>query len=326
MIQLKWIMKYAIENDKELCVMITPEPMRSTTNRWVEILERIKISEKEEGELFFAELQVYPRISRFTFNRDNTPISEVVGYAEALADIIIANGISCKLMMSSYTLGETEYIGNGQLSCESCGKLYIRECGRRGIDKAMNLVLCDECLLFYINDILKERIKEIEEDFDERFTIRKLHRERVIKEEQRMKGGGEVTYLIQNGETCDYKIGITTNIKQRITSIQTSNPCKVGLVHYVESNNRELEKLLHSHFSKNNVHNEWFRLNVSDVDECKALMDEYRDRKVEHGQTNKQGNQESVRSAESPPTGGQGSENIPWPGSVCGREVRKTDS
>ncbi|MCP4640228.1 MAG: GIY-YIG nuclease family protein [bacterium] len=83
-------------------------------------------------------------------------------------------------------------------------------------------------------------------------------------------------YLIQNGDTTHYKIGITGNVKNRVAAIQTSNPQQVGLVHTVKPQTksaRRVETQLHKHFADRRVYHEWFNLGAEQVEECIALMD-----------------------------------------------------
>lgn len=64
-------------------------------------------------------------------------------------------------------------------------------------------------------------------------------------------------YVLRCGERI--KIGVTSDIEQRIVSLQTGNPDKIEL-EYIEErlNPHKAEKFLHRHFQKNKVSGEWF--------------------------------------------------------------------
>lgn len=65
-------------------------------------------------------------------------------------------------------------------------------------------------------------------------------------------------YLVSCGEFV--KIGTTRDINKRISSIKTNNPKDIEVIFESQSmlNNYEVEKELHSIFSKYNVRGEWF--------------------------------------------------------------------
>lgn len=64
-------------------------------------------------------------------------------------------------------------------------------------------------------------------------------------------------YVLRCGNRL--KIGVTSNIEQRIVSLQTGNPDKIEL-EYIEErlNPHKAEKFLHRHFQKHKVSGEWF--------------------------------------------------------------------
>lgn len=77
----------------------------------------------------------------------------------------------------------------------------------------------------------------------------------------RMRGG---LYLIRAGGR--YKIGISSNPKKRISSIATSSPFPVEVVHIEQTDNyANLEKYIHKTFAGNRVHREWFEFDESFV-------------------------------------------------------------
>ena len=73
-------------------------------------------------------------------------------------------------------------------------------------------------------------------------------------------------YLINQDDSKMYKIGITNNVKRRLSGIQTANPNPLTLIHSGRVNNaKELEKQLHQHFKKQKINREWFNLDSPDV-------------------------------------------------------------
>lgn len=73
-----------------------------------------------------------------------------------------------------------------------------------------------------------------------------------------------VVYLLE----CEgfYKIGITDDVRKRLSQIQTSTPFNVKLIHSIPlANAWLLEKHLHERFAKKRVRGEWFKLSSDDV-------------------------------------------------------------
>jgi hypothetical protein len=91
-----------------------------------------------------------------------------------------------------------------------------------------------------------------------------------IKVQSPPKNSQGIVYLLKSANGL-YKIGITKNINQRLTTIRKS-PIKIELVHSIESGNAaDLEKDLHSRFADNRVIGEWFQLNQEQVKEICSL-------------------------------------------------------
>jgi predicted GIY-YIG superfamily endonuclease len=81
-----------------------------------------------------------------------------------------------------------------------------------------------------------------------------------------MKNG--IVYLIEctNENETLYKIGFTTNIQKRISSLQTGNPYKMIEIHNFKTKYRKLETALHRKFHNCRENGEWFSLTKEDVD------------------------------------------------------------
>lgn len=81
-------------------------------------------------------------------------------------------------------------------------------------------------------------------------------------------------YLVQAGDTNNYKIGIATSLKKRIIGIQSGNHLKVRIVKWCKvSHVRQKEKELHTKYKENNTINEWFYF--EDISEIISKFDNF---------------------------------------------------
>jgi len=82
-------------------------------------------------------------------------------------------------------------------------------------------------------------------------------------------------YLINQEDSNMYKIGITNSVNKRLSSIQTANPNPLSLMYSGKVNNaKKLEKELHTHFRRQKINREWFRLDPPDVKYVIRRIDE----------------------------------------------------
>jgi hypothetical protein len=73
-------------------------------------------------------------------------------------------------------------------------------------------------------------------------------------------------YLIRNGQTSHYKIGISKNVISRINTLQTGNPEKLSLISFFPTTDTyKQEQKLHNHYSQKRVTGEWFVLDEYDI-------------------------------------------------------------
>jgi hypothetical protein len=87
------------------------------------------------------------------------------------------------------------------------------------------------------------------------------------------RDGKDFVYVVRAARF--YKIGFTTNLKKRLSSLGTSQPFKLTLVVAIMSETAELlEKQLHRKFAKKRVNGEWFRLNDQDLGYLKQVANE----------------------------------------------------
>jgi len=70
-------------------------------------------------------------------------------------------------------------------------------------------------------------------------------------------------YVIGSGEEgCSIKIGVANDVKKRLTTLQTGNPKKIGLLKIWELNEEEAklqEDFLHDYFRHTKLNGEWFK-------------------------------------------------------------------
>lgn len=79
-----------------------------------------------------------------------------------------------------------------------------------------------------------------------------------------------VVYLLRYGNHC--KIGMTTDLRTRIQTINTSLTSKVELLHTIETNNHiDLERELHERFAAKRCNGEWFLLDEQDIEQIKTI-------------------------------------------------------
>ena len=75
------------------------------------------------------------------------------------------------------------------------------------------------------------------------------------------------TYVIYDKLTGYSKIGKTTDIKKRLSTLSTSN-LNLELLVVLPTNQ---EKFLHKYFKEKHIEKEWFCLSLSDIEEIKDL-------------------------------------------------------
>lgn len=86
-------------------------------------------------------------------------------------------------------------------------------------------------------------------------------------------------YLLSN-DNMQYKIGITKNINKRIKQLQTGNAEKINLIKFYKSEKyyKNIEYALHNTFFHKNIQNEWFNLDINDVNSfentCKKIEED----------------------------------------------------
>jgi len=94
-----------------------------------------------------------------------------------------------------------------------------------------------------------------------------------LKIPSKMKGVNGFVYLLKGDNL--YKIGATTNLKQRLKDIKYKNDFDINLVSHIQTKDMfVLEKYLHNKFSEKRKKYEWFELNKEDVDFIKSLNSE----------------------------------------------------
>ena len=80
-------------------------------------------------------------------------------------------------------------------------------------------------------------------------------------------------YILQNGDTNQYKIGITNDLNRRLAELQTGCPNEIKVVklytHYQRKIIEKYERVLHNYYTKadNRIRpkGEWFELRKPDI-------------------------------------------------------------
>lgn len=76
-----------------------------------------------------------------------------------------------------------------------------------------------------------------------------------------------IVYLIKKSKSKLYKIGITRNISNRVSQLQSSSGEKMEVIFYHSDveNYSDVELSIHNFFKNRRVLGEWFQLNNSDI-------------------------------------------------------------
>ena len=83
----------------------------------------------------------------------------------------------------------------------------------------------------------------------------------------------QTMYILQNGDTDEYKIGITNDLNKRLHQLQTGCPQELRVIklwtHYQREIIQKDERVLHRYFTKcgcrMRVNGEWFKLRPADL-------------------------------------------------------------
>jgi hypothetical protein len=89
------------------------------------------------------------------------------------------------------------------------------------------------------------------------------------RQRKRKKLSGFV-YLLQSGPY--YKIGVSTQVDERIKQLSTQPPFDIELLHTIQTDDMYgLEKKLHADYDSKRKNGEWFELDQADVEYIKGL-------------------------------------------------------
>lgn len=83
----------------------------------------------------------------------------------------------------------------------------------------------------------------------------------------------QILYIMQNGNTSQYKIGITNDLNKRHASLQTGCPEDLHIIkiytHYDRKKILYYERVLHRYYTKCGcrlrANGEWFDLSIADI-------------------------------------------------------------
>lgn len=83
-------------------------------------------------------------------------------------------------------------------------------------------------------------------------------------------------YIIHDIDSDIYKIGISKNIKTRLSNLDTSNPHNLKIYKtYKLKNAKGMEKQLHKQYEHLNVKGEWFKLSEEDLINIDRILTKY---------------------------------------------------
>tara|TARA_R110002012_G_scaffold69173_2_gene179151 strand:+ start:413 stop:778 length:366 start_codon:yes stop_codon:yes gene_type:complete len=82
---------------------------------------------------------------------------------------------------------------------------------------------------------------------------------RHLEKKRKKKCDNKRVYFMRQGDSNYYKIGYTTNLKQRLKSIQMYSPITITVTASTKANCK-FEKYLHRKYNEYNVRGEWFEL------------------------------------------------------------------
>lgn len=128
----------------------------------------------------------------------------------------------------------------------------------------------EELTILIINGLLKaidtidfDDIKNRNKFFLKRRNEQLFNNDNNIKVKVSKKNKGIIYFITDDSEYV--KIGLTTNLKTRLISFQSTNP-SVKIIHTLESNDIDrTEKLFHNYFDKKRFTGEWFKLDKNDI-------------------------------------------------------------
>lgn len=107
------------------------------------------------------------------------------------------------------------------------------------------------------NNIIAKRAEEVK-----RLKETKLHDH--TDTDSPSKG---LVYFVRMGGSNMFKIGYTTNLKSRMSTMQTGCPLQLSVYRKVPHNDpRQFEQYLHECFDNNNIRGEWFNLTEQAID------------------------------------------------------------
>jgi len=83
----------------------------------------------------------------------------------------------------------------------------------------------------------------------------------------------QIMYILQNGDTNEYKIGITNDLNRRLGELQTGCPNELKVIklytHYQRKIIEKYERILHNYYTKCGCrirpNGEWYKLTKADI-------------------------------------------------------------
>ncbi len=84
--------------------------------------------------------------------------------------------------------------------------------------------------------------------------------------------GAGVYVVLAEGTQWIVKIGVTTNVDQRLRSIQAHSPLPLRVEMWRPGATRQMEQQLHREFAASRSHGEWFHLDAQAMDDLRRAI------------------------------------------------------
>lgn len=119
-----------------------------------------------------------------------------------------------------------------------------------------------------------------EVDKREKFTkeelmfLKALHSSGAFRRKDKRDDENGFLYLVKDNASNRIKIGITTNHKERLRSLNTIVPYGITIISIFSSNRyKELERDVHERYKNKRRNGEWFEFNEVDLKECMEYIE-----------------------------------------------------
>ena len=75
-------------------------------------------------------------------------------------------------------------------------------------------------------------------------------------------------FIHEEGNLTQFKIGFTTNMKERLSSLQTGNPRNLVVYKIIPNSSQKQEKQMQDFFDAYHIRGEWYRITCDMIDDA----------------------------------------------------------